>query len=125
MVPIPNDELKLVIERIRPIVTLLKKIGESKGWWSIIIGSVNRWMGGSVQDLLVGRLSLVSGWWPIGGWWFCNTPETRLHLSAGSCNQSTTNSKYWCKLKTANCNQITNCKLQTILVNILLVSLHR
>ena len=31
MVPIPNDKLKLVIERIGPMVTLLKKIGESKG----------------------------------------------------------------------------------------------
>ena len=53
MLPIPNDELKLVFERIDPMVTLLKKIGESKGCWSIIIGSV---IGGSVEDL-----SVVSG----------------------------------------------------------------
>ena len=50
-------------------------------WWSVGRWSICRWfgdrfsvVGGSVEGLSVGRWLVVGGRWPVGGWWFCNTP---------------------------------------------------
>lgn len=49
-----------------------------------------RWVGGelvgesvvsgSVEDLLVGRWSVVSGRWLVADWWFCNTPRFMVYI---------------------------------------------
>ena len=71
MALIPNDELKIVIERISSMVTLLNKVGEWKGCWSIAIGSVSWWVGDRwVGGALVGG-SVVSCQWMLARWSTC------------------------------------------------------
>ena len=103
MVPILNDELQLVIERIGPMAVKIRLVSQwvkgllaifnrSVSWWSVdqwrtyqwVGGSVEHlsvchWsaVGGSVEDLPVGRWLFVRGRWSVGGRWFCNTLNYR------------------------------------------------
>ena len=37
-------------------------------------------VGGLVEDLSVGRCSIVGGRWPVGGRWLCNKPYLKYML---------------------------------------------
>ena len=75
MVPILNDELQLVIERIGPMAIKIRLVSQ---WVKGLLAIFNRVgelvIGGSVEDLSVSRwvggalvgVSLVGSWW-VGG----------------------------------------------------------
>ena len=51
---------------------------------------------GSVEDLSVSRWSVVSGRWPVGGRWFCNTPtNSTMQTLQFHWQLETANSHFW------------------------------